>query len=374
MIIFINFAPIEFMGGAEKWLLDIASFTSNKEETMIIDVTPSIANLYGRMVLKRKFSSYIDKNSQKHSTKQLKRVTLSWKHFIPFTKEYKGVKQYINNARLIYIKCELLEMIISFFFGGLPALKRIIGGIQSPLIYNEPLTIFDRFHNILYTSVFFKLYLQNIRKVHVLNFRDRIYLQETFKLSNVIELTDGIHIKKQQAKNKKPTDQLHIIYVGVLSKRKGIDTLVDIITQAPNTFVFHIIGDGPLRSEIESVSDNLKCIYHGYVDDETLHEIYDISDVIVFPSRSEALGLVMLEAMSHGLQTVVSQSVALNLPKEIEHVAKERNAHEYITLLEKLYKQKRNKKINNLSIGTFAYDHFSTDIIYPKFISEIIEL
>jgi len=66
MIVFLNFAPIEFMGGAEKFMLDMATEVNKKEKTILIDVSPKIANLYGQAILNRKFAAHIKDHNTKN--------------------------------------------------------------------------------------------------------------------------------------------------------------------------------------------------------------------------------------------------------------------------------------------------------------------
>ncbi len=74
-----------------------------------------------------------------------------------------------------------------------------------------------------------------------------------------------------------------------------------------------IVGDGPLRSELEGLARRLgvgdKVHFLGRQDDATLHAYYRACDVFVLPSiaRSEAFAIVQLEAMACGRPVVNTQ-------------------------------------------------------------------
>ena len=73
-----------------------------------------------------------------------------------------------------------------------------------------------------------------------------------------------------------------------------------------------LAGEGDLRLEYEKLSEDLKVkgnvVFVGKVEDERLPDYYNLSDVFVFPSitRSEAFGLVSLEAMACAKPVIVS--------------------------------------------------------------------
>lgn len=67
-----------------------------------------------------------------------------------------------------------------------------------------------------------------------------------------------------------------------------------------------IVGEGPEREGLESLAVELgmqhRVRFHGHQDDTAPY--YRDADLHLFPSRLESLGLVVLEAMSHGLPTL----------------------------------------------------------------------
>ena len=98
-----------------------------------------------------------------------------------------------------------------------------------------------------------------------------------------------------------------ILSVGRLVYYKGIKFLIRAMTDVAAQLV--IIGDGPLRAELEreaasnGISDRV--IFLGEVDDDLVN-YYHASDVFALPSceRSEAFGIVQLEAMASGIPVV----------------------------------------------------------------------
>lgn len=91
--------------------------------------------------------------------------------------------------------------------------------------------------------------------------------------------------------------------VAKIRKEKGLGYLLqaapEVLAAFPDT-VFVIVGDGPLRGELESISRRLKIdqnlIFTGYHDD--VSNILSIFDIKVLPSLTEGFGLAIVEAMA----------------------------------------------------------------------------
>ena len=106
-----------------------------------------------------------------------------------------------------------------------------------------------------------------------------------------------------------------ILAIGRLIPRKGFDCLIrslpEIAKSVKNDFCVEIVGDGPLRSELKSLAEELhvsdKIIFAGSVPYEQLHENYQQADIFVLSSLAEGMPLVVLEAMASGLPIVATK-------------------------------------------------------------------
>ncbi|MGF7045771.1 glycosyltransferase involved in cell wall biosynthesis [Paenibacillus sp. DS2015] len=92
-----------------------------------------------------------------------------------------------------------------------------------------------------------------------------------------------------------------LVTVCRLVPAKGIDILLKACAELKargHDYVLHIIGDGPFRTELEALAQELgiynETIFYGY----TLHpeEFMPFFDIFVLPSRAEAFGSVFAEA------------------------------------------------------------------------------
>lgn len=106
-----------------------------------------------------------------------------------------------------------------------------------------------------------------------------------------------------------------VLFVGQISKRKGVDTLVQAINlivngQGRDDLVFLFVGDGDYREKARDLARS----YHidnyvrflGKVAFQDLVAAYNSSDAYVLPSLSEGMPTVILEAMFFGLPVITT--------------------------------------------------------------------
>lgn len=102
-----------------------------------------------------------------------------------------------------------------------------------------------------------------------------------------------------------------ILFVGVLRYYKGLTYLLQAMPQIKARLL--IVGDGPmaptLREQAKQLGLGDRVIFVGRVEDEALPAYYQAACVFVLPAceRSEAFGLVQLEALASGLPIVSTE-------------------------------------------------------------------
>ena len=103
-----------------------------------------------------------------------------------------------------------------------------------------------------------------------------------------------------------PDDPL-LIYVGRLSAEKGIDRIKPVLEAIPHARLA-LVGDGPYREELETLFADLPVNFVGYLQGADLGSAYASADAFVFPSLTETLGLVVLEAMAAGCPVIAANA------------------------------------------------------------------
>ncbi|PMB00335.1 glycosyl transferase [Fischerella thermalis CCMEE 5198] len=98
-----------------------------------------------------------------------------------------------------------------------------------------------------------------------------------------------------------------LLYVGRLSAEKEIERIKPILEAIPAARLA-LVGDGPHRQALEKHFANTNTHFVGYLVGKELASAFASADAFIFPSRTETLGLVLLEAMAAGCPVVAARS------------------------------------------------------------------
>lgn len=98
-----------------------------------------------------------------------------------------------------------------------------------------------------------------------------------------------------------------LLYVGRLSAEKNLESLRSLLEAIPQARLA-LVGDGPLRRKLQKHFEGLPVFFAGFLYSQELASAYASSDIFVMPSRTETLGLVVLEAMASGLPVVAARA------------------------------------------------------------------
>jgi glycosyltransferase involved in cell wall biosynthesis len=104
------------------------------------------------------------------------------------------------------------------------------------------------------------------------------------------------------------------LFLGRWIPNKGLRILIEAYHQLapdPQTWPLNLVGDGPLRPEVEKLIMDKKIkgvILHGFVsEEERLHRTRQAKWMVTPPHTNEDLGLTPLEARSVGVPCIVSE-------------------------------------------------------------------
>lgn len=135
------------------------------------------------------------------------------------------------------------------------------------------------------------------KKIHHV---DSLYITENC-------IREEIKIKKEKFTDK---DKLHFVWIGSIEPRKALKILIEslILIKNRTNFIIDIIGNGPLKSELQSYAilhglDN--CIkWHGNIPRNEVINLLSMSHLNIITSVSEGNPTTIWEAMSLGVPTI----------------------------------------------------------------------
>ncbi|MDX2130713.1 MAG: glycosyltransferase [Planctomycetota bacterium] len=110
-----------------------------------------------------------------------------------------------------------------------------------------------------------------------------------------------------------PAGCVRVLYVGRVSVEKNLPLLTQVWKAADRRLrdlgvnaELVVIGDGPYRAEMERALRPCRARFLGFRHAEELSRLYASGDLFVFPSVTDTLGQVVMEAQSSGMPVIVS--------------------------------------------------------------------
>ncbi|WP_181348507.1 glycosyltransferase family 1 protein [Thalassobacillus sp. CUG 92003] len=104
----------------------------------------------------------------------------------------------------------------------------------------------------------------------------------------------------------KPENKL-LVFVGRLAPEKEIHKIKPLLKERDDISLA-IVGDGPVRGQLEDEFEGTNTVFTGFIHGEQLSQAFSSGDAFIFPSITETLGLVILEAMASGLPVIAAKS------------------------------------------------------------------
>ncbi|CAN5460727.1 glycosyltransferase [soil metagenome] len=102
-------------------------------------------------------------------------------------------------------------------------------------------------------------------------------------------------------------DEVHLLYVGRISKEKDLDVLAAAYRQLVEEGLpvrLFVVGHGPYAEALAELAPD--AVFTGYLAGEELATAYASADIFVFPSTTDTFGNVVIEAQAAGVPVVVS--------------------------------------------------------------------
>jgi glycosyltransferase involved in cell wall biosynthesis len=103
-----------------------------------------------------------------------------------------------------------------------------------------------------------------------------------------------------------PEDKL-FVYIGRLSAEKEIEQCRTVLEALPEARLA-LVGDGPHRKKLEEYFAGTRTHFAGFMQGADLAAAFASADAFFLPSRTETLGLVLLEAMAAGCPVVTPRA------------------------------------------------------------------
>ena len=185
---------------------------------------------------------------------------------------------------------------------------------------------------------------------------DKLKEEGLFEGVKTMKLPLGIELSDEKAE--KSYNTIDILYVGGLSKHKGVRILITAFKELDyDNIILHIVGKGVDGNEFKKIGGSDKrIIFHGFVQDKELIQLYQKANLLVVPSIwYDNSPMVIYESLING--TPVIGSRIGGIPELIEdgyngYLFEAGNVDELKGILERLIDNP--SELQRLKEGTFA--------------------
>lgn len=197
--------------------------------------------------------------------------------------------------------CSPHGMLDPFIINSQSKMKRLIAN----LLFNQPLKMVDCFH---------ALCLKELEDIRLYGLKQPVAI-----IPNAVNIPEN-NIKKASNDGKK-----HLLYLGRLHPKKGIDLLIYAVSkikkEKPNilkNWIIDIVGwdhENSLQNlKLLVKQENLdsEIIFHGGLFNHQKDEMYLKADVYILPSHGEGLPMTVLEAWSWRTPVIMTPQCNLN--------------------------------------------------------------
>lgn len=118
-----------------------------------------------------------------------------------------------------------------------------------------------------------------------------------------------------------PTSGVLLLFVGNDFVKKGLLTLLEALAQLPADYRLAVVGQAENMQATQALVQRQgladRVYFLGHVAD--MASVYAAADLLAHPTREDSYGMVVLEAMAHGLPVVVSDVPYCGIAQDLTH-------------------------------------------------------
>lgn len=128
----------------------------------------------------------------------------------------------------------------------------------------------------------------------------------------ILNLSAEMFYKRTCFSNLSIAPEIKLLFVGSLTKNKGISYLLEALNKLKNNkLFFHIVGDGIEKENLKRITEELGLVkqvqFHGFIaNGPALFDFYQKCDIFILPSFSEGLPRVLYEAAGNGCPIITT--------------------------------------------------------------------
>lgn len=189
----------------------------------------------------------------------------------------------------------------------------------------------------------------------------------------VIQTNNSIVIDETIKPKKKINYPIRLLFVGRLSKVKGIENIIKTALKMDNS-ILKIVGDGEELNYLKTISNNSDRIeFIGSVKPNEVKEYMKNSDILIMNSLIEGKPMTIIEAMSYGLPIVTTNVGGIGeiVNNHIDSEVTNGTVDDILNCINKI-SMNYNDYSKNALINSKKYDYRSVNMVILNQINNVI--
>lgn len=370
-ILQVNPYPPDHLGGSEIFCKNLSMKLKERHD---IDSEILTSDIFNKKIKYETIANDIKVSYKKHYH------NLWGKNPLVFILDYllKNYRKYDIIHMHSYIFFTSLQCALFHKFRKMPLVLHIHGGVQTPNYlstnFSEKVQLF--FKNSIFDNLLGRFTIKEADKVISVSKNDLEFIEKQYALKKdkCNYIPNGVNLDKFQ--EKKALSRKYITFIGRLSYIKGFDrflTLMKLIHKEEKEIEFLVVGDGPLKPDLRAVQEELPVKHYTSYPYEKIEDIYNLSKLMVIPSRFEGLPTSILEAFA--CKTPITATVVGGINEVLRDkknglILDSKNMDKNCNIIINLYRDKARREKYGENGRALVEKQFSLDIISDQ-IAEI---
>ena len=225
------------------------------------------------------------------------------------------------------------------------------------------------------------IYCSNIETENVI--KRHINKKEFYKIHKLTELgINDSYLNERKTLSHGNSKVVHVLISGRLIYRKGVELLIDSVSQlnTESPYIIDIYGDGEqrhmLEKKVKTYQLENRIVFHGNISFTEMQKQYEKADIYCLPSLRETTGTAVFEAMANKLPIIaLKQNGVKDIVKNdcgilVDIKSKDQVVYDFSIALKMLIENESMR----LDMGEKAFDKIRNSYTWSKRVSDMNEI
>jgi glycosyltransferase involved in cell wall biosynthesis len=179
--------------------------------------------------------------------------------------------------------------------------------LKTPFVFTEHTRPANNFRSLWHTLIT-RFGIGKASAVMVVSQKLALEIRQTFNISGEV-VPNIVEVERFKDVNSSTENVWQLGFIGGMNTPvKGLDILLQAVSQIKTPFQLHICGAGALMNTYKKIAEELKiadcCIFYGFIDPSKMPTFFSRIQTLICSSRYETFNISLIEAMASGMPVI----------------------------------------------------------------------